>query len=210
MKTVFVGLASAMLLLGGSASGAEPLDGESTDSQDLIFLAPKHPLFIRLHIKVNGRGYRELPDVLAENLFKALDLDEDGLLNAQEAERIPPRNRFRDAAQATPVKYDEIDLNTNQQIEPQELQSFVRQSVGNPLSLQRGTGRPRVDVDLFARFDINHDGQVTDEEIQQLRQRLAKQDIDDDETLSALEFAPLMPLPGSGECGGDVIDRAGQ
>ncbi len=189
----------------GVLSAADASNAESSDTQDLIFLAPKHPLFIRLHITINGRGFRELPDVLSESLFAALDADTDGKLDEKEAERIPPRARFRDALQSTPIKFEEIDRNANEQIEPAELRAFVRESVGNPLSLQRGADRRRLDVGLFGRFDNNDDGMVTHEEILATRRRLAQRDIDDDETLSAMEFTPLMPQAGTDTAAGGSL-----
>lgn len=176
---------------------AEKQPGEPSDIQDLIFLAPEHPLFIRLHIHVDGKSYRDLPHVLAANLFQALDIDGDGTLNQKEAKRIPPRNRFRSASQATPISFRELDIDENNAVTPEELQAFVLQSVGNPLTVERQPPRRTVDVDLFSQFDHNDDGVLTPQEIQQTRALLAKQDIDDDETYSVAELEPLMPRAGT-------------
>lgn len=169
------------------------------DVQDLIFLSPEHPLFIRLHIQVDGKSFRDLPDVLAERLFAVLDDNGDQMLDAMEAKRIPPRDRFRSVSQATPVNFHEIDENRDGSIDEKELREFVRQSVGNPLSLQRGTERRTVDVDLFSQFDIDRDGILTPQEIRRSRVQLSKRDIDDDETFSAVELQP----PAEGASGGE-------
>ncbi len=175
------------------AHAGEPGEPELSDVRDFLFMAPERPLFIRLHIQVDGRSFREQPDVLAERLFATLDTDENGSLNEEEAKEIPPRNRFRDASQSTPITFAELDRDGDSQISPDELRHFVRQNVGEPLQIERPPGSRKLDAELFNQLDAGSDGVVTAEEILNTRTKLAKYDIDDDETLSKLEFAALLP-----------------
>ncbi len=186
-------LALSLLPPAHAAVGGEPDNADLSDVRDFLFLAPGRPLFIRMHIQVDERGFREQPDVLAERLFAALDTDEDGALNEEEAQQIPPRNRFREARQSTPITFAELDRDSDTRVTPEELQHFVRQNVGDPLDIKREPGSRKFEAELFGQLDAEDDGVITAEEFHSTRSRFAKYDVDDDETLSKLEFASLLP-----------------
>jgi len=181
---------------GGAVVAEEP---PLSDEQDFIFLAPDRPYFIRLHLQVDGDSFRMMPDRLAENLFAALDGDEDGLLSEQEARRIPARDRFRDLQDPAPITFDELDQDGNGSVEPQELTQFVRNNSAKSLKVESQPPQARIDVDLFARMDAGRDGDIVAEEALSTLSRYSKYDIDDDQTLSASELAVLMPQPGETE-----------
>ena len=57
------------------------------DIQDIVFLGDAHPLFVRLHIRVAGDGFRSVWAGFAGRLHRYLDGDGDGVLTLQEAQR---------------------------------------------------------------------------------------------------------------------------
>ena len=83
-----LGLALAPCLAVAQPAAQRPVAAEG-EIQDLIYLAPGHPVFIRIHLQVNGKGFRAMQLERANRLFKSLDRNKDGYLNTSESKEIP-------------------------------------------------------------------------------------------------------------------------
>src|SRR5262245_3425398 len=54
------------------------------DAQDIIFIDDAHVLFIRLHLQLNGLGFREAWDAFTDKFFDYADANGDGWLSSTE------------------------------------------------------------------------------------------------------------------------------
>src|SRR6185369_89604 len=68
------------------ARPAEPVAG---DGQDFVFLGEARPVLIRLHVRADGRTLQANWDACIDYLFGNLDVNGDGVLSKDEAERAP-------------------------------------------------------------------------------------------------------------------------
>jgi Ca2+-binding EF-hand superfamily protein len=59
------------------------------DVQDLVFLGEARPVLIRLHVRLDGKTIQQAWDDYVKHLFAYLDVNGDGVLDADEAERVP-------------------------------------------------------------------------------------------------------------------------
>src|SRR5262245_20670249 len=58
-------------------------------AHDLVFLSPRGPVLIRLHLRRDWLPLRERFSALMDDVFRGLDRDGDGKISAKEAERAP-------------------------------------------------------------------------------------------------------------------------
>ena len=59
----------------------------SPEVQDICFFGEKHPVFVRLHVMLDRRGFRAAWNRQFENRFRELDTDSDDVLSLEEAKR---------------------------------------------------------------------------------------------------------------------------
>src|SRR5438309_1390995 len=59
------------------------------DVQDLLYLAEKRPVRIRLHLRIDGKPFRQAWDEFLAGLFADADLNGDKVLSKEEAGRLP-------------------------------------------------------------------------------------------------------------------------
>src|SRR5258707_3234718 len=98
-------LGAAVLLLPWIAVAGDPPKAEKQPPQplptktapaalddvlDFVFLDDARPLFVRLHVRIDGKPYQEAWMDFIRYLFKYLDTNGDGVLSKEEAERISP------------------------------------------------------------------------------------------------------------------------
>src|SRR5262249_62357647 len=85
--------AAALLLLALPAPAEKPK--ATSDVQDLVFLADGRPLLIRLHIQIDGKSYLAAWDEFVNYIFDQYDKNKDGVLDRDEAARVPsPQSLF--------------------------------------------------------------------------------------------------------------------
>ena len=148
--------ASALVLAGWLAAASVPGAGEDAtgDVQDMAFLGEGGPVLIRLHMRIDGRPFREVHraawDEYLKALFAQLDRDGDGFLNDAEAQRLPPPPQLstgREAGRTTNVAFNfrVVDTDGNGKIDLAELVAYYRDFGGAGLVVGRAAPpRPSV------------------------------------------------------------------
>jgi Ca2+-binding EF-hand superfamily protein len=173
-----------------------PTDGLTMegDSQDIVYLSPQGPVFIRVHVQVNGRPFRELRDGYSATLFASLDLDKNGVLDANEMKQVPPPAQLGFIGTngvgfsqflTKPVDYSPRDGKVTRE----ELDRYVRDSAGAPFEIAAEPNRNSIETDLFKRIDGDRNGCLTAHEFRAARDKLWKMDVNDDELVSSSELA---------------------
>ncbi len=162
------------------------------DIQDLMYLSKKRLAFVRLHIRIDGRGFRSLQDDYSTDLFRTLDADSNGVLDSDEITKLPPASRMsppgrmsmRFRSWRTRNKAGEPDAD----VTPDELKQYVRAVAGTPFSVAALQSGNQVQVDLFPKLDRNSDDVLDAEELEAARSTLQSFDINDDEMISLTEL----------------------
>src|SRR4051794_23956638 len=80
-------LALTLAVAASPVRGDNPTAPAPQDVQDLVFLTEKRPVFIRLHIQVDGKSYEAAWIAAMHRLHKFMDLDGDGRLSNAERTR---------------------------------------------------------------------------------------------------------------------------
>jgi Ca2+-binding EF-hand superfamily protein len=204
-------LAAALLPWWASAEDRPAVEAVGRDVQDLVFFAAKRPVLIRLHVRVDGRPFRDAFEAAwgeyLKALFRALDRDGDGFLSPEEAARAPAPPLLLSGGWGTnpadPVhfafNFAVLDANGDGKVSPEELAAYYRDYGGGALQTQvadRPTplSRPAGDF-LFQRLDRNRDGKLSREELAAAPGVMAL-DQDGDEMLTPEELlggAPAAP-----------------
>jgi Ca2+-binding EF-hand superfamily protein len=88
------GLAGALVLglglaLAPAAAPPSPQAQVAGDVHDFVFLAEARPVLFRVHVRLDGKPVQAAWDGFLKELFAYLDVDGDGVLSKEEAERAP-------------------------------------------------------------------------------------------------------------------------
>ncbi len=211
-------LASAATLLGCwvalAAPQADAPSAPADDVQDVVVLTDQRPLFLRLHLRIDGKPFRKFHQKAQDNylagLFKHLDADGDGVLNEEEARRMPPPFAPPGDPSVASVhvafNYRVVDADGDGKVTRDELAEYHRQFSGGAVMAQPTaptTAPPGVSAALFALLDTNKDGKLTREELAAAATVLAPLDADHDELLTPQKLVPNLPyntglVPSSG------------
>ncbi len=218
-------LAAVGLALGApAAEESRPARGAAADVQDLVFFGEGRPVLIRLHVRIDGRPFREAfrqaREAYLKSLFGYLDANGDGVLNEAEARRCPaPALHLPgvtpDQAGAVNVAFNfrALDADGDGKVTPAELADYYRQFDGEALAAHFHPNPPfqgaALNDALFARLDANADGKLTRRELAAAPQTLLKLDLTDDEIVRAgaivsgpvsvpVPAPPLVPRPAAG------------
>jgi Ca2+-binding EF-hand superfamily protein len=175
---------------------------------------------VRLHVRLDGKSVQAAWDDCMKHLFDYLDVNGDGVLSKDEAERAPPVNVLLGGAggrgfggrdRSAPVGPTMADLDTDKdgKVTREELAAYYRKqgfapyqfqleaAPANPLGRAAFLGGPRpeppveaVSKAIFQHLDTNKDGKLTKEKLAAAADVLLKLDEDEDEIVTTRELVP--------------------
>lgn len=197
------------------AAALECCDCEEGDVQDFVFLAETRPLLVRLHVRVDGKPMTETWNDFMKYLFAHLDANGDGVLNKEEAERMPSPDQLIVGGLAVFVggagkgSMDKLDSNKDSKVTLDELKAYCRSKNFTPFQFQLnmnppdplaqvgflGGYKPEPGIAVLSKavFDLldgNKDGRLTKDELSAAQAVLLRRDENEDEILTTQELAP--------------------
>lgn len=183
------------------------VSGESGDeSQRLVYLGIDGPTFLRFEFNIRNTSLAGFRRAFAERQFRQLDLDKNGTLEPEEAANAPSLGQ-QGGEPRIGNGWKKLDTSDDGKLDVDELAVFLEQAMGRPFTLSRQVRERFQEVDLIERLDAGNDRAVSEKEMQNGLQRLIRLDLDDDETISAAELAPLFD-PSTQQIG--VIEQTTQ
>lgn len=155
------------------------------DAQDLVFMGPLRPLYLRLRIVVDNQPFRQAwHDHIAAS-FDSLDRDKDGSLST---EQLVPFSRLV-AAEGEPADaLGRAAAANNGKIDLAAILKLL-EDAAPPCVAQVGAGVTARAPGLFPLLDANGDRFLNREELAAGAERLRSRDFDDDELISDQELA---------------------
>lgn len=173
-----------------SASRAVAVD--QPDSQTLVYFTSGGPLIVTLDITLNGRSLTGFRAAFIDRQYQQYDKDKSGELNSSEAALVPALSRIVSGSAVLNDKWRELDRDPqDDRLSRREFAAHYEAAMGPAFTLQKQVREKFQEVDLFARLDVDLDRALVSQEIQQGQRQLNRLDLDDDETISAAELAPL-------------------
>lgn len=172
------------------------------DVQDLVVLGAERPVFLRLHIQLDGVGFRKLQPQLVERLFNAFDADQNGQWSTAELEAARKSGRLSILGNDGTFDPQALDKDDDGQLSQSEFSAHALPALGPPCLLRSDSSSTARLVPLFQRVDADEDGRLSIAELRRLATSVRKLDLDDDEVLSLPELTPppsngLGPTPSS-------------
>jgi Ca2+-binding EF-hand superfamily protein len=114
------------------------------DYQDVVYFAASRPVLLRLHIAVDGRPLPAVWDDCVSRIFKYLDANNDGLLDRDEAQRVPPPEALFGGSYsyggAAPT-LSELDADGDGKVTRDDLADYFRRAGATPLQVPGGRRR---------------------------------------------------------------------
>jgi Ca2+-binding EF-hand superfamily protein len=186
---------AATLLLLASLSPAAVGDG-----RDLIYVGEARPYRLRLHLRRDGRPADADFDEALERLFRYLDADGDGALDAAELARAPDARQLQQMLQgqwiepAPAPSFEDLGADPKAgKATPAQLRAYYLRSGAGPLLVEWGwrtEPTDRLTNALFGRLDDNSDEKLSREELAAAESVLRPLDHDRDEMVSVGELDP--------------------
>jgi Ca2+-binding EF-hand superfamily protein len=145
------------LVLGLAPSGSAEQPGDqgaaADDVQEFVFLAESRPVLVRLHVRVDGKSLQVGWDDCMKYLFNYLDVNGDGVLNKQEAERAPSVDQLRGGGLGGGVfagrggrgaggpTMEALDTDKDGKVTLAELSAYYRKNGFAPFQFQLGSSQ---------------------------------------------------------------------
>jgi Ca2+-binding EF-hand superfamily protein len=179
--------------------------GDRDNHQDMVFLRGHRPVLIRLRVRVDGKPYHSAWNEYLDALFKYLDRDGDGVLNADEIARAPKAQALLQQLQANrgfqfpqptgTLTFAEVGVDPDSgEVTPEAFANYYRKAGFGPLVLTMGQGEAgtanALTEALFKYLDTDKDGKLSKEELQRAEASLRRLDLDDDDMISTEELRP--------------------
>lgn len=177
------------------AEQPKPIPG---DDQTFTFMSKSGPVRIRLHLQVEGHSFQASWNEIVATLFRFLDYDGNGVLNAQEADRAPSLVQIRqliqgstefEAEAAPPFK--ELSGGDAKGATLEQLKSYYLRIGAAPWqidTIRRVGGSDENDEKLIAELGIEKPALLTRERLRNADRLVAKLDLDRDEIIDVLEL----------------------
>jgi len=201
----------------GATGSAKAVQGTADDIFDLVYLAPKQPIFIRFHIRVDGQPLSEFRKAVAERVFESLDTDKNGVLEGKELEQIPTAEMLAAASGqlASPPNSDAKPnpSTAHRPLKLNDLSPYVLANAGSPFALTIEGNNSDNQVIFFANgfaqtasldmtpllavIDLNGDGLLTAADFARVDELFKILDVNDDETISRTEIAAAKNYEGT-------------
>ena len=190
-----LGFFLGILAFGGGAfrsiAAVEPTEPADHDVYRLLLLAPNHPVFIELHVQIDGQGLIAVRTAYAEQLVKNYDKNGDSLLDREEAKLVPPLVKSPTVRDSIVIadRWEAVDVDpADDQVSAAELAAYIDRMFGRPFEISMKPLSAAQGVDLLSLLDQNGDGRLSHEEMSSAVRILQRYDFDEDETLTIDEL----------------------
>ncbi len=158
----------------------------SDDVADFIFVGDSRPVFIRLRVRVQRKGFQQFWRAFVDGQFAQFDADNDGQLSPEEFSRAARALE----ADGRVLALDVVDKSPqDKRISRSEWRTAMKpqgrlqlQSNATTFTTQRGQ--------LWSRLDTNNDSHLDLRELTAAADVLRKFDLDGDELITAQELKP--------------------
>lgn len=191
------------------------------DAVQLLFLSRSHPVRVELRMTGTTGTLAERWETNLKNLFAAFDRDGDGFLNRYEAERIFSKTEFRQMVQGgyafrgqgqgTVPTLDALDRDGDGWVGFEEFADYYEADVAallRPRLMAVPNYNQQADAitpELFARFDADGDGKLTEQELKNAERLILALDADEDECVTAAEILASPVLKKLAGVGGGAM-----
>jgi Ca2+-binding EF-hand superfamily protein len=194
----------ALVLLGGLLTGLlpagdAPKEDTVPDEQDLVFFHDARPYLFRLHVRIDGRPLHAAWSEFLLALFRSLDVDGNGSLDATELERAPNPRQLLQLLQGAasiepdaPPEFRDVDGDpADDKVTLAELKDYYRRAGVGPLQVQlawRVNDTDSLTEALFRHLDSDQDDKLSAPEMTVAA--LRRLDANDDDVLTVDELGP--------------------
>jgi Ca2+-binding EF-hand superfamily protein len=164
------------------------------DAQDLVFLGPNRPVWMRWKITVGVERvqvpFRQLWRDHHRRMFAELDTDKNGVLSGKEASKaLPTRYMAEDPAATLPSEQlGELAETRDDSITRDEFTTWYEEHAAAAISVRAGAGPGPISHGLFALLDVDGDGFLENDELVDYDAWLRRVDFNGDETITRDEL----------------------
>ncbi len=171
----------------------------------LLFLGERRPLRIRLDVRFRGKPFQQAWEDYMGRLFAYADVNGDGALTPDEAQRLPEaqmllgvlQGRFAFFNEKVIAPFAELDANKDGKVSLDEMKAYYKKGGFIPLQTQpdpeQGLAQVVTDA-LFKHLDRDNDGKLSARELAEAEKSLAAVDANEDELITPEELVPGLEL----------------